>query len=216
MFTSRAEYRLLLRQDNADLRLMEKGHNIGLINRDQFSTFTRRKKEIEKELKRIKSVRVKPGAVNPVLETLGTSPVKEDTSLYQLLKRPEVTYADIAAVSPSGNGISSDVINQVEIQAKYKGYIRRQIEQAEKFKKIEGKIIPEGFTYRGINGLSTEIVEKLEEVRPLNLGQAGRIPGVTPAAIALLMIAVEKQRRKIDTDRQQIPSNKSQKTNKLQ
>ncbi|MEN8264541.1 MAG: tRNA uridine-5-carboxymethylaminomethyl(34) synthesis enzyme MnmG [Nitrospirota bacterium] len=196
MFTSRAEYRLLLRQDNADLRLMEKGYNMGLINKKQFTAFTRKKREVKKELKRIKSTRVKPKAINHVLKKLGTSPIKEDATLYQLLKRPEVTYSDIADASSGGNGITPDIINQVEIQTKYKGYIKRQAEQAEKFKKIEEKIIPEGFQYKGINGLSTEIVEKLEDVRPLNLGQASRIPGVTPAAISLLMIAVERERRK--------------------
>ena len=193
MFTSRAEYRLLLRQDNADLRLMEKGHNIGLINKKQFTSFVKKKTSIEKELMRIKSTRVKPKAINPVLKRLGASTLKEDITLYQLLKRPEVTYADIADVAPSDNGISQDVINQVEIQTKYKGYVQRQAELAEKFKKIEEKIIPEGFVYKGINGLSTEIVEKLEEVKPLNLGQASRIPGVTPAAISLLMIAVGRK-----------------------
>ncbi len=196
MFTSRAEYRLLLRQDNADLRLMEKGHNIGLINKEQFNAFTHKKREVEKELKRIKSTRVKPKAINPVLKKLGTSQIKEDASLYQLLKRPEIKYSDIADTSSDGNGLTPDIINQVEIQTKYKGYIKRQAEQAEKFKKIEENIIPEGFQYRGINGLSTEIIEKLEDVRPINLGQASRIPGVTPAAISLLMIAVERERRK--------------------
>jgi tRNA uridine 5-carboxymethylaminomethyl modification enzyme len=196
MFTSRAEYRLLLRQDNADLRLMEKGYNLGLINEGQYDAFSRRKEAIVKELKRIKSTRVKPDVINPVLINLGGTPVKEAASLYQLLKRPEVKYMNISEVSPSSNRLSQDVINQVEIQAKYKGYIDRQAEQAEKFKKIEEKAIPGEFVYKGINGLSTEIVEKLEEVKPLNLGQAGRIPGVTPAAISLLMIAVGKQKRK--------------------
>lgn len=195
MFTSRAEYRLLLRQDNADLRLLEKGHDLGLINIEQFETFLKKKEAVEKELKRIKSARVKPQVINPVIEKLGGSLIKEDASLYQLLKRPEIKYADIAEVSPSDNGISDDVINQVEIQTKYKGYITRQAELAEKSRKFEEKNIPEGFLYKGINGLSKEIVEKLEEVRPINLGQAGRIPGVTPAAISLLMIAVAKQKR---------------------
>ncbi len=196
MFTSRAEYRLLLRQDNADLRLMEKGYDLGLINRDQFSALSQKRSAIETELKRIISVRVKPEIINLLLNRLGSSPIKEDTTLYQLLKRPEIRYADIAGVSPPGNTISQDVMNQVEIQTKYKGYVRRQAELAEKFKKIEGKIIPDGFDYRGINGLSNEIVEKLEEVRPLNLGQAGRIPGVTPAAISLLIVATGKNGRR--------------------
>ena len=195
MFTSRAEYRLLLRQDNADLRLMEKGYSLGLINEGQFNRFLHKKSAVETEIKRIKSARFKPDAINPVLIKLGGSPVKEDTTLYQLLKRPEVNYADIALISPSNNGMSSDVANQVEIQTKYQGYIRRQAESAEKFKKIEGKKIPSDFSYKGISGLSKEIVEKLEEVKPLNLGQAGRIPGVTPAAISLLMVALERRRR---------------------
>lgn len=194
MFTSRAEYRLLLRQDNADLRLMEKGYKLGLINERQFNAFIKKKTAVEAEMKRIKSTRVKPKIINPVLVRLGGSKIKEDTSLYQLLKRPEVRYDDLAEVSPADNGISGDVISQVEIQTKYKGYIQRQADQAEKFRKIEEKRIPEGFVYKGINGLSREIVEKLEEVRPLNLGQASRIPGVTPAAISILMISIVKQR----------------------
>lgn len=198
MFTSRAEYRLLLRQDNADLRLMEKGFNLGLINKEQFNRLLQKKAAIEAELKRIKSTRVKPEVINPVLKRLGGAVIKEAAALYQLLKRPEVRYADIAKVSPSNksnNGLSQDVINQVEIQTKYEGYIQRQADLAEKFKKIEEKGIPEGFIYRDIPGLSKEIVEKFEEVRPLNLGQASRIPGVTPAAISLLMVAVERHKR---------------------
>ena len=222
MFTSRAEYRLLLRQDNADLRLMEKGFNLGLINNEQFNQLLEKKTLIEAEIKRIKSTRVKPDIINPVLAKLGGTPVKENASLYQLLKRPEIRYADIVVISsatksplaPStshdlcqrggggdfkaiwhNNNMLKDVAAQVEIQIKYKGYIKRQAELAEKFKKIEGKQIPEGFTYKGIPGLSKEIVEKLEEVKPFNLGQASRIPGMTPAAISLLMVAVERRKR---------------------
>jgi len=194
MFTSRAEYRLLLRQDNADLRLMEQGYRLGLIDREQFHAFLRKKEHIEREIKRIQSARLKPAAVNPLLTGIGGTPVKENISLYQLLKRPEVRYKNIRELSPPDNALSQDVMNQVEIQVKYKGYIQRQAEQAEKFKKIEKKGIPEGFVYQGINGLSREIVEKLEEVRPLNLGQASRIPGVTPAAMSILMVAVEGEK----------------------
>ncbi|MEW6599529.1 MAG: tRNA uridine-5-carboxymethylaminomethyl(34) synthesis enzyme MnmG [Nitrospirota bacterium] len=196
MFTSRAEYRLLLRQDNADLRLLEKGHKIGLINDRQHDSFMNKKAAVESELKRIKSTRVKPGVINPVLNRIGAAAIKEDTSLYQLLKRPEVRYINIAEVAPSGSGIAQDVIEQVEIQTKYEGYIQRQAELAEKFRKFEEKKIPEGFVYKDISGLSKEIVQKLEEVRPVNLGQAGRIPGVTPAAVSILIIAVTRQRRK--------------------
>jgi len=196
MFTSRAEYRLLLRQDNADLRLMEKGYNLGLIKKQDYNLLLEKIAAIEAEIKRIKSTRVKPEIINPVLKKLGGTPIKENASLYQLLKRPEVRYGDIAEVSASNNGLSQDVINQVEIQTKYKGYIQRQADVAEKFKKIEGKKIPTDFVYKGICGLSREIVEKLEEVKPLNLGQAGRIPGVTPAALSLLIVAVERHKRK--------------------
>ncbi|HDH51571.1 MAG TPA: tRNA uridine-5-carboxymethylaminomethyl(34) synthesis enzyme MnmG [Nitrospirae bacterium] len=195
MFTSRAEYRLLLRQDNADMRLMEKGHDLGLINDEQFGLFLRKKGEVEKELERIKAIRIKPGDINPILTALGSTAIKEAAVIYNILKRPEVKYSDIAKVSPSEKSLSEDVISQVEIQAKYKGYIKRQAELAEKFSKFEERSIPEGFVYKGISGLSREIVEKLEEVRPLNLGQAGRIPGVTPAAVSILMIAVERERR---------------------
>ncbi len=195
MFTSRAEYRLLLRQDNADLRLMEKGHSLGLINKRQLTAFYHKKDSIQNELNRIKATRIKPDLINPVLIKLGASPLKEATTLYQLLKRPEVKYEHIAEFSPSGNSMTQDAINQVEIQTKYMGYVKRQAELAEKFKKIEGKTIPEKFVYSGIHGLSREIVEKLDEVRPLNLGQASRIPGVTPAAIALLMVAVEREKQ---------------------
>jgi len=195
MFTSRAEYRLLLRQDNADLRLMERGYNAGLISGKQYKAFTQKKALIEEELIRLRKTKVKPEIINPVLKKNGGSPVKESVPLYQLLKRPEVKYIHLAEVLPSGVALPEDVINQVEIQVKYEGYIKRQAEQAEKFKKIEEKLIPEHFNYKTIQGLSREIVEKLEEVKPLNLGQAGRIPGVTPAAIALLMVAVAKQKR---------------------
>jgi tRNA uridine 5-carboxymethylaminomethyl modification enzyme len=194
MFTSRAEYRLLLRQDNADLRLMERGHGLGLISGEQFDSFLKKKQSIEAEIKRIQSARLQPAAVNPFLTGLGGAPVKEPVSLYQLLKRPEVRYENLRELSPPHNQLSRDVMRQVEIQVKYEGYIRRQSEQAEKFKKIEEKNIPEGFLYRGMNGLSREIAEKLEEVRPLNFGQAGRIPGVTPAAISILMVAVERSK----------------------
>ena len=195
MFTSRAEYRLLLRQDNADLRLMEKGHSLGLIDEEPYNAFLGKKEAIDTELKRIRSTRIKPDVINPVLNALGGTPVKEDISLYQLLKRPEVNYLNITEVLPSNIELTQDVMNQVGIQVKYKGYIDRQAEQAEKFRKVEEKTIPDGFIYKGINGLSKEIIEKLEEVRPGNLGQASRIPGVTPAAISVLIITVNKYNR---------------------
>lgn len=195
MFTSRAEYRLLLRQDNADLRLMEKGYKLGLINKDAFEMLLYKKEALAAEIKRLKSERCKPDSANPLLRKLRSAEIKEDTSLYKLLKRPEISYFDIIQISPPEKELHSDIINQVEIQTKYKGYIKRQAELAERLKKIEMVKIPEGFVYKAIPGLSNEIVGKLEEIRPLNLGQAGRIPGVTPVAVSLLMVAVERQRR---------------------
>jgi tRNA uridine 5-carboxymethylaminomethyl modification enzyme len=195
MFTSRAEYRLLLRQDNADARLLEKGYELGLIDKKQLHIFLDKRTYIDTEMKRMKSTRVKPVTINPVLEKLRGSKIREDASLFQLLKRPEVRYNHIAEVSPPENILSQELKNQIEIQTKYEGYIQRQGEQAEKFKRMEEKKIYDDFVYRGISGLSREIIEKLEEVKPVNLGQASRIPGVTPAALSLLMVALERERR---------------------
>jgi len=194
MFTSRAEYRLLLRQDNADLRLMEKGYSLGLIRQEHVDALHHKRASIEAEIDRLKRTRVKPDVINPVLERLGGSVIREDTTLYQILKRPEVCYMDIP--EEFRNGLPLDIVRQVEIQAKYEGYIRRQAEMAERFERMERVRLPEDLIYREIPGLSREIVEKLEEIRPLNLGQASRIPGVTPAAISLLMVAVERHRRR--------------------
>jgi tRNA uridine 5-carboxymethylaminomethyl modification enzyme len=195
MFTSRAEYRLLLRHDNADMRLMEKGHAIGLLNADVYERFMEKKQKIVAETARIKKTRIKPDRVNAALTELGTPPIGEDSSLEQLLKRPEVSYSVIKQCSPSEIELGDDVEKQVEIQVKYEGYITRQIETAEKLKKLEEKQIPDGIDYKAVPGISREILGKLEEVRPVNLGQASRIQGMTPAALSLIMIAAEKIRR---------------------
>ncbi|PKL51884.1 MAG: tRNA uridine-5-carboxymethylaminomethyl(34) synthesis enzyme MnmG [Nitrospira bacterium HGW-Nitrospira-1] len=195
MFTSRAEYRLLLRHDNADMRLMEKGHEIGLLNDETYEYFVDKKKKIEDEINRIKKTRVKPDRINAALKELGTSAIEEDSPLEQLLKRPEVSYAVIRQCSPSEVELGDDVEHQVEIQVKYEGYIIRQQETAEKLKKLEEKNIPADIDYKALPGISREILCKLEEVRPANLGQAGRIQGMTPAALSLIMIAIEKIRR---------------------
>ena len=182
MFTSRAEYRLLLRHDNADLRLMDKGYGIGLLNEAIYEKFLEKKRLVAGELQRLKKMRIK---------------VDENRSetLEQLLKRPEITYAFIDEHSSSDQPLTPEMKKQVEIQVKYDGYIIRQMEMAEKLKKVEGKKIPDNFDYQSVNGLSREVLMKLLEVKPINLGQASRIPGITPAAISLLMIAVEKLRR---------------------
>ena len=195
MFTSRAEYRLLLRHDNADLRLMEKGHAIGLLNNGIYERFVHKRSEIQEEMGRLRTVRIKPSVINPVLKSLGTTDIAEDTSLEQLLKRPEVTYPVIKQVAPSQRTLGKETEQQVEIQTKYQGYIRQQMETAEKLSRLEDKKIPPDFDYRVLPGISREILMKLEEVRPLNLGQAGRIQGMTPAALSILMVSVERLRR---------------------
>lgn len=195
MFTSRAEYRLLLRHDNADLRLMEKGRAIGLLDQEAIGRFLRKKRVIEQETARLKKTRLKPAAINSVLQGLGTAPISEDSALEQLLKRPEVTYSVLRDLSPPPEPLSRDAEEQVEIQVKYEGYIARQIETAEKLNRLEEKKIPADIDYRTLPGISKEILTKLEEVRPESLGQAGRIQGMTPAALSLIMVAVEKIRR---------------------
>jgi len=183
MFTSRAEYRLLLRHDNADLRLMNKGHEIGLLDNALYQRFLGKKSLINEELERLKKTRIKYDDPN------------KSESLEQLLKRPEITYKFIDEHSPPDKPLITEIKRQVEIQVKYNGYIIRQMAMAEKLKKVEGKRIPENFDYVTVNGLSKEVLSKLQEVRPANLGQASRIPGITPAAISLLMVAIERLRR---------------------
>ncbi|NCO83466.1 MAG: tRNA uridine-5-carboxymethylaminomethyl(34) synthesis enzyme MnmG [Nitrospirae bacterium CG02_land_8_20_14_3_00_44_33] len=195
MFTSRAEYRLLLRHDNADLRLMEKGFDTGLISSRTFKRFEEKKRLIAKEIDRLKKTRLKPSEVNEALIRLAASPVSENISLEHLLKRPEIVYNLIRTLSPPEKTLAPDIENQVEIQIKYEGYILKQTEMAKKLKKMEGKKIPDNFDYAAINGLSTEVLEKLQKIMPANIGQAGRIPGITPAALSLLLICIEKRKR---------------------
>jgi tRNA uridine 5-carboxymethylaminomethyl modification enzyme len=195
MFTSRAEYRLLLRHDNADLRLMEKGFKAGLISNNDFKRFEEKKKRISEEIERLKKTRLKPSEVNEALAKVSASPVSENINLEQLLKRPEIVYNLIRTLSPSEKTLAPDIENQVEIQIKYAGYILKQTEMAGKLKKMEGKKIPDNFDYASINGLSTEVLEKLQKIMPANIGQAGRIPGITPAALSLLLISIEKRKR---------------------
>ena len=192
MFTSRAEFRLLLRHDNADLRLMENGHEIGLISGHTIDRFREKKRLFENELARLKSERIKPSpALNEALSALETTPVTEDTLLEKLLKRPEIKYHFIKEQAPSTDALTHEVENLVEINVKYEGYIQRQLDVARKLKKYETKKIPKEFDYRATPGLSREIIEKLSEVQPETLGQALRIPGITPAAVSIILVAVE-------------------------
>lgn len=193
MFTSRAEYRLLLRHDNADARLMEKGHAIGLLQDSVYEQFIMRKHRLDEELNRLANERVKPSeALNARLAELGTAPITEDAQLEKLLKRPQVRYDLIATFAPPAEPLPKAVQELVEINVKYDGYVRRQVDLAERLMKHEEKRIPDGFDFTSLSGLSREVVQKLQEIQPRTIGQAGRIPGVTPAAVSLLLIAVEK------------------------
>jgi tRNA uridine 5-carboxymethylaminomethyl modification enzyme len=192
MFTSRAEYRLLLREDNADLRLTEKGREIGLITESHWQKFCEKREAIELERQRIKSTWVQPQSkeakqIQPIL----ANEIVREYSLYDLLKRPEVTHKDISALTPELE-IDSMVSEQVEIDAKYAGYISRQQDEIDRLRRHENTAIPEAFDYSRVSGLSNEIKQKLGEAKPETLARASRIPGVTPAAISLLLITLKK------------------------
>lgn len=191
MFTSRAEYRLMLREDNADLRLAEKGHELGLVDDDTLKRTRWIQEGAANEIHRIKNTVIKPTeSVNDFLEKRGTSPISTGIDLSRLLKRVPISYKDVEALSPAPDPIDSRIKHQVEIEIKYEGYIRRQQKEIEKYRDMERIKIPEDLNYGTIHGLSNEILEKLETVMPASLGQASRIEGITPAAISVLMVAV--------------------------
>jgi tRNA uridine 5-carboxymethylaminomethyl modification enzyme len=205
MFTSRAEYRLTLREDNADLRLMEIGHELGLISADTAKDIVERKKQIQSEIGRIKQTVIKPTQkVNDYLNEKGTNPIQNGVHLDQLLKRAELTYDIVAKIAPAPNPLPQIATRQVEIEIKYEGYIKRQLSEIEKFKHLELIKLPEEFDFEAVHGLSNELKEKLTTIRPASLGQASRIEGMTPAAISVLMIALKanegKQTKKTDSD----------------
>jgi len=194
MFTSRAEYRLHLREDNADLRLRAKGYEVGLVNEAEFETLLEKKAAIEKTFFKISSTKINPSRENnEILERWGATPLKKETSLQELLKRPDIHYPQLISFDQDLETCPKEVWEQVEIQVKYEGYIKRQLEQIERFKKLEEVCFPEGFNFQSVTGLSTEVMEKLTRIRPISLGQASRISGVTPAAISILMINLKKQ-----------------------
>jgi tRNA uridine 5-carboxymethylaminomethyl modification enzyme len=196
MFTSRAEYRLILREDNADMRLRENGRAIGLVSDDDYRLFVEKKETVEKELARVKKVWVKPSLdVNAMLRDKGSNELLSDILLEQLLKRPELTYEDIVKISHPDMPVMTSAAEQVEIHVKYEGYIQRQLNQVERFAGLEQRPIPEDLDYDAVIGLGTEVRQKLKRVRPVSLGQASRISGMTPAAISLLMVALEKRKR---------------------
>ncbi len=193
MFTSRAEYRLLLRHDNADFRLMDRGYGIGLVKEDVYERFREKKRLMFNEVERLKRVRLKPSEeINDVLSSIGTSAISEDTALDKILKRPEIKYDFIKKFAPAPEALTSEIEGLVEISVKYDGYIQKQMEMAERLKRLESKKIPAGLDYKSIPGLSKEIVEKLSEIQPETIGQASRMPGITPAAISIILVAVER------------------------
>ena len=193
MFTSRAEHRLLLREDNADLRLREIGHRVGLIDTLTYQNTKRKQTEIEKETQRLEETIITPnGEVNVLLSSLGSAEIKTPTSLAKLLRRPELSFADIQTMSSSPVSLSKDARIEVEIGVKYSGYIRRQEEGVNRLRHLEKALIPNAMDYSDVHGLSSEIQEKLITLRPRSLGQASRIPGVTPAAMSLLAIHLKR------------------------
>ena len=193
MMTSRAEYRLLLRQDNADLRLSDYGWQVGLLSEERYRAFCRKREAIAAEVERLqKKILGCSPELNQFLESQGSAPVKSGVSLYELLKRPEITYESLAAVDPERAVLPEEVLEQVNIQVKYEGYIVRQTEQVEKYKKLENKKIPDTIDYDQIGNLRTEARQKLKQVKPLNIGQASRISGVSPADISVLLVYLSK------------------------
>ncbi|MCJ7748580.1 MAG: tRNA uridine-5-carboxymethylaminomethyl(34) synthesis enzyme MnmG [Desulfobacterales bacterium] len=194
MFTSRAEYRLHLREDNADLRLREMGYRIGLVKEEDYRIFSEKKAAIEKTLFRISHTRVNPTKEkNEILHRWGSAPLKKEVSLQEILKRPETHFGHLFAFDRELENLPEEVWEQVEIQVKYDGYIKRQMEQIERFKKLEKVEFPEDFDFSSVIGLSKEVMEKLTKIRPFSLGQASRISGITPAAISILMVNLKKQ-----------------------
>ncbi len=194
MFTSRAENRLLLREDNADLRLTEKGYAIGLVSKKRYDMVVRKKKKIEKTHDILRSVKLRPTRqTEEMLRDMGLGGIKNPVTLEDLLKKPGITIAQLKRIEERLDGIEEDIAYQVELNVKYHGYKDRQIEMINRAKRLEEKKIPQDMRYDEVSGLSREMVEKLTRIRPLSLGQASRIPGITPAAITALLIHFKKQ-----------------------
>ena len=198
MFTSRAEYRLELREDNADLRLTEMGRQINLVADDTYERFQIKRKLVEEERSRLDQTRLKPSLdTQTLLKLVGIGEIGQPTSLAELLKRPEIHYAQIKQLAPNPQPLPEAVEEQVEIQIKYEGYIHRQTTQIQQFKKMEHFRIPDDFNYASVHSLKTEACEQLAKIRPISVGQASRIPGVSPADISILMVWVKQYKRQM-------------------
>ena len=192
MMTSRAEYRLLLRQDNADLRLLEIGYKVGLIPEERYQKFLKKKQSIEEEIERVRGVIIKPTKeVNEFLKRYNSSELTTGASLADLVKRTELTYENLKEIDANRPELEEQVIKEVGIELKYEGYMKLQAQQVEKFKKLEQKLLPEDIDYEDIKGLRLEARQKLNKIRPNSVGQASRISGVSPADISVLLIYLE-------------------------
>ena len=196
IMTSRAEYRLVLRQDNADLRLTERGYEIGLVKKDRYGRYLQKKRAVETETERLKNKIVRPEYVNNFLTEKGSTPLKSAVSMIELLKRPEITYDDSAEIDDDRPVLSQHQKTMLEVHIKYEGYISKQMQQIEKFKKLENRKLSQNFDYNEVEGLRIEARQKLNQFRPVSVGQASRISGVSPADINVLLIHLEKLRRK--------------------
>lgn len=198
MMTSRSEYRLLLRQDNADLRLTEIGYQVGLVKDERYKAFIKKKEDIDAEIERLKNLQITgKKEVNEFLFKMGSAELKKPTSLYELIKRSELDYYSIKGLDPERKELSRQVTEQVNIVSKYEGYITKQLEQISQFTKYENKFIPEDLDYNEVKGLRTEAIQKLDSIKPVNIGQASRISGVSPADINVLLIFLEQRRRSL-------------------
>jgi len=193
LLTSRAEYRLLLRHDNADMRLTEIGHKIGMISDERYERFLAKKAAVEAEKERLQSIILKPSEeVQSVIRENGGTELKDGIRAADLLKRPEMSYVHIQQLAPSEIELDDEVMEQVEIQIKYEGYIAKSLQQVDRLKKMENKRIPEDIDYDAIGSLATEARQKLKQVRPLSVAQASRISGVNPADVSILLVYLEQ------------------------
>jgi tRNA uridine 5-carboxymethylaminomethyl modification enzyme len=196
IMTSRAEYRLVLRQDNADRRLTEKGYRLGLVSEERYNRFRQKVRMLENEIDRLKNTVISPDKqVNNFLRSRESAEIKSGISLYDLLRRPELTYHDLALIDPGRPDLPKQLGNQVEVEIKYQGYIKKQMIQIEQFKRSEGKKLSPDIDYTQIKGLRLEAVENLNRIKPSSIGQASRISGVSPADISVIMIWLEQRRR---------------------
>jgi tRNA uridine 5-carboxymethylaminomethyl modification enzyme len=196
IMTSRAEYRLVLRQDNADLRLTEKGKSLGLVTEERYTRYCNKKESVELEIERLEGTYILAKQAGSLLEERGSSPIKERASLADLLRRPEISYESLLPLDPERPALSRHAREQIEVQIKYEGYIGKQMQQIQRFRKMEEKKLPQNMDYKLIEGLRIEAVQKLNQLQPSSLGQASRISGVSPADINVLLIHLEKERRK--------------------